>query len=535
MKLTFLGASQMVTGSCFLLETKNSKVLVDCGMFQGSRVVSLLNRRPFAFNPADIDAVLLTHAHIDHCGLIPKLIAEGYKGKVYATKVTAELCSILLPDSAHIQEVDAENATRKRKRSGRPPTEALYTVDQAYEALGHFSPCNYGEEFAAAGDVKVKMQRAGHIMGSALVEVYVEEEGLTTKLLFSGDVGQPGQPIVRDPDVIDAADYIVIESTYGDEDHEQGDPVAELERVVNETVERGGNIIIPAFAVGRTQLLLYYLQELLHEKRIPPIPIVIDSPLATKATDIVLRNPQEYDEEATEIYKKQNNKLMDIPQLRFTQSVDESRALNEDTGPKIIISASGMADAGRVLHHLKHNLWRPECSVLFVGFQAQGTLGRNLLEGASRVRIMGEEIRVAAKIYNMSSLSAHADRTQIVDWLKGMKTRPKGFFIVHGEIDAARAFSSELNRAMGANTYVPAYGDSAVIDAEGWHIKESELVTGEPAIQELREYLANIEKRYIEYKLRMEHVLTTSPTKLNDLKRRVDRIVKFIDNIFSDL
>ncbi len=535
MKLTFLGASQMVTGSCFLLETQNSKVLVDCGMFQGSRIVTALNRRPFAFNPGELDAVLLTHAHIDHSGLLPKLVADGYKGDIHATKVTYELCSILLPDSAHIQEMDAENATRKKKRAGRPPTEPIYTIEQAYEALTHFKGHNYDEEVNVTKDIKVKMKRAGHIIGSALVEVYVEEDGRTTKLLFSGDIGQPDQPIIRDPDLIDAADYVVLESTYGDEEHEKSDPVAELEKVVNEAVARGGNLIIPAFAVGRTQLLLYYLQELLHEKRIPSVPIVIDSPLATKATDIVLRNPQEYDEEATEIYKKQSNHLMNIPELRFTQSVEESRALNFTEGPMIIISASGMADAGRVLHHLKHNLWRPESSVLFVGFQAQGTMGRNLLEGASRVRIMGEEIKVQARIYNMSSLSAHADKVQIINWLKQMKEKPKGFFIVHGEIDAARAFSGELNRTLGANTYIPAYGDSAVIDETGWHIKQSETVSGAPAMQELRDYLAGIERRYVEHKLRMEHILEANPSRLADLKRRVDRIIKFIDNIFEDL
>ena len=535
MKLSFLGAAQTVTGSCHLLEVNNQKILVDCGLFQGSKLVTSFNQRPFLFNPGEIDAVLLTHAHIDHCGLLPRLVAEGFRGPIYATKVTYELCSILLPDSAHIQEVDSQNTNRRRKRQGREEIKPLYNVDQAYDALQYFKLQNFGEEFSVGEGVKVVPRRAGHIMGAAMFEVYIDEDGTQTKLLFTGDIGQPEQPIIRDPDIIDSADYVVIESTYGDRVHGTVDVESILSKVINDTVERGGNVIIPAFAVGRTQVLLYYLQKLYHENKIPNIPIVIDSPLASKATDIILRNPQEFDDESKELYEKYTKKLMDLPQLRFTQSVDESRALNESPGSKIIISASGMADAGRVVHHLKHNLWRPEASVLFVGYQSPGSMGRALLEGANKVKIFGEVVKVKASIYNMETFSAHADKVQMLDWLKKMTQKPKGFFIVHGEFASSYAFSQEIHRQLGSNTYIPAYGDIATVDAQGWHVQEAESISAVPAISELRSELKTVAKRYLDYKMRMERLLADDPTKLAEIRRKISKISKFMDNVFDEL
>lgn len=535
MKLTFLGAAQTVTGSCYLVETDGKKILVDCGMFQGSKLISSFNRRAFLFNPAEIDAVVLTHAHIDHSGLLPRLVAEGFKGSIYSTKVTRELAGIMLPDSAYIQESDAENASRKRKRAGRPPQIPLYTIDQAYDALKYFKEANYGEKVAITENIAFRFQLAGHIMGAAVVELFITEEGKTQKFLFSGDVGQPDQPIIKDPAVIEEADYVVIESTYGDRIHEYFDPEDKIAEIINDTAKRGGNIIIPAFAVGRTQMMLWYLQRLYNAKRIPGIPIVIDSPLASKATEIILHNPQEFDEEAQDIYEQFKKNQIELPQLRFTQSVAESRALNESDEPKIIISASGMADAGRIVHHLKHNLWREECSIVFVGYQARGSMGRQLLDGAETVKLFGENIRVRAQIYNMGNFSAHADKNQLVGFLANIKEKPKGFFVVHGEYEAAHAFATELVRVFGANTYVPAFGDVATITADGWQVQEAEVVAAAPAIQELREELRMVERKYRDYKLRVEHILAEQPTRLADMKRRVNRIVKFIENIFNDI
>ena len=535
MKITFLGAARTVTGSCFLLETDKSKVIIDCGMFQGSKTIAELNRREFLFQPSELTAVILTHAHIDHSGLIPKLIKNGYRGKVLCTKVTKELCEILLPDSAHIQESDFENAMRKNKRSGKETKPPLYTIDDAYNALKYFQEIPLYEKIKISEDIVMRYRSAGHIMGAAVVEIYVTEADKEIKLLFSGDLGQPNQPIVRDPDEIKRTDYLIIESTYGDREHFEYDKEAELEKIINETYARGGNLIIPAFAVGRTQTLLYYFQKLIQENRIPDMPIIIDSPLAIKATDIILRNPQEFDEEASDIYTNQNNKLINIKNLRFVETSQESKALNTLDTPAIIISASGMADAGRVLHHLKHNLWRPECSVLFVGFQARGSLGRLILDGTKSVKIMGERISVKAQIHNLRGFSAHADRNQLFDWLKNLECRPSGVFVVHGESDVAEIFANDLRKVLGTATYVPQYGDEALIDGYTWKIKESEIIAKVPAIQDLRQELRSMEKNYYEYRMRLEQVLNRDESKIKEISRRLQKISKYMDENLSDL
>lgn len=535
MKITFLGAARTVTGSCFLLETEKTKIIIDCGMFQGSKNITELNRREFMFQPSELTAVILTHAHIDHSGLIPKLIKNGYNGKVFCTKVTKELCGILLPDSAHIQESDAEIAMRKNKRSGKETPQPLYTIDDAYTALKYFQEVPLYDKIKISEDVAVRYRSAGHIMGAAMVEVYVKEADKEIKLLFSGDLGQPKQPIVREPDEIRNTDYLIVESTYGDREHFEYDKEAELAKIINETYARGGNLIIPAFAVGRTQTLLYYFQKLIQENKIPEMPIIIDSPLAIKATDIILRNPQEFDEEACDIYRNQNQKLINIKTLRFVETSEESKALNSLDAPAIIISASGMADAGRILHHLKHNLWRPECSVLFAGFQARGSLGRLILDGAKVVKIMGERISVKAKIYNLRGFSAHADREQIFEWLEGLECRPSGVFVVHGESDVADVFANDLRKVLGAATYVPQYGDIALIDGYNWKIKESEIITKVPAIQELRQELRGMEKNYYEYRMRLEQLLNRDESKLKEIRRRLQKINKYMEENLSGL
>ena len=536
MQISFLGAARTVTGSCYLVETAKSKVLVDCGMFQGSKTVSTLNQREFPFNPGEIDAVVLTHAHVDHSGLLPKLVKHGFKNKIYSTKVTRELCGIMLPDSAHIQESDAEMSTRKNSRSGKAPVEPLYSIDDAYEALKHFTDVPFYQTQQLTEDISVKYRLAGHIMGAGTVEMHIAEDGITKRILFSGDLGQHNQPITKDPDAPPCVDYVLVESTYGDRVHPEYDKEAELAKIINDTYERGGNLIIPAFAVGRTQLLLYYIQKLIHENKIPQnINVIIDSPLAVKATQITLTNPQEFDAEASVIYENQGKRLFDIPNLRFVESSAESKLLNAIETPSIILSASGMAEAGRILHHLKHNLWRPECSVMFAGFQAQGSMGRLLRDGAKMVKIMGERISVKAKIYNLEGFSAHEDGKHILEWLNESECKPKAIFVVHGESNVADYFAKEISKNMGVATYVPQYGDIATITAEGWKVSESEFVQKVPAIQELRDELRIIEKNYFAYKIRLEQLVNRDETKLKEVRRRLSKIKSYIEDNLSDL
>lgn len=535
MKITFLGATRIVTGSCYLLEVGNKKMLLDCGMFQGSKMVTAFNARKFDFAPNSIDAVVLTHAHIDHSGLIPKLVKHGYQGPVHCTKTTLELCNILLPDSAHIQESDAEFANRKGMRAGKSVVEPVYTVDDAYKALQHFRTHEFGEFIEVLPGVQVKFKVAGHILGSAIVELLVNEDGKTTKLIFTGDIGQPNQPIIEDPEVISGADFIVTESTYGNRVHKVYDKEAELAEIITETVAKGGNIVIPAFAVGRTQVLLYYFQKLLNEGRIPEVPIIIDSPMASKATAITLTNPQEYDAEARALYEMHGNRLLAIPNLRFTATAQESRMINEMPGSKIIVSASGMADAGRILHHLKHNLWQENCSVIIAGYQAEGSMGRRLIEGAKQVKIMGEDIRVNAQIYNMKGFSAHADKEQLLAWFGKMKQVPKAFFVTHGEFDAASNLADELQRRLGTAAYIPRYGDSVTINGSEWSVTTSPLVTAAPEVADLHEYLRQIEKTYLQYRTKIEQIVARDGDKAVGIRKKMEKIKKYLDDMLSSL
>lgn len=528
MRLTFMGAARMVTGSCYLLEVSEHKLLIDCGMFQGSKAITSLNRRPFLFDPTELSAVLLTHAHIDHSGLLPKLVKSGYKGPIYATKATTELCGIMLPDSGHIQEYDAEVANRKGARAGRPAVEPLYTVEDAYTCLKHFYPVSYQEKISLFDGISVRFQDAGHILGSSMIEIWITENGKTTKLLFSGDIGQPDQPIINDPTAIKESDYIIMESTYGNRNHTGGDVDREalLEKIVNDTVQRGGNVIIPSFAVGRTQKLLYHLMRLFQAKRIPDIPVIIDSPLAIAATNIFYKNPQYFDSEAAEMFKNQDEFRMS--QLQFTQTSQESKALNNLDTPAIIISASGMADAGRILHHLKHNLWRPDSSILFVGYQAQGSLGRRLVEGEKNIKIMGEHISVKAQIYTIDGFSAHADQEQMLEWLSKFQCQPANVFVVHGEYDSAKPFADILKEKFGFSSYIPSYGDTAILQGTEWSIEPSTVAESDPAIRQLQDFLADMERQYSDYKKQLHELVTQDRRKLGEVMLKLEKINKFI-------
>lgn len=460
MKLTFIGAAQEVTGSCFLVETGTLRFLVDCGMFQGGNEARARNLQAWTFDPRQVDFVLLTHAHIDHSGLLPRLCALGFRGSIITTHATADLLAVMLLDSAHIQETDWARAQRKnhrqRKRAGAPAP--LYTVAQAQACLEQLSGVAYDEDVRPDPSLRCRFRDAGHILGSASLELWVTEGKKTTKLVFSGDLGQPGRPIVRDPTSITHADVLLVESTYGDRLHRSlKDTVDELVEVIGTTGQRKGNIIIPAFALGRTQEVIWLLADLCRQGRLPKLTVFVDSPMATKATEITWRHKALLDAE-TQAYLVPQDTLSQWIDLHFTQTVEESVALNTIQSGAIIISASGMCDAGRIKHHLSHNLGRPECAIIIIGFQAAGTLGRKLVDGFKRVRIFGEEHVVRAQIHTIGGLSAHADQAALLGWLQGFTHAPWRTFVVHGEAQTARGFADQIAHTRGWKVEVPAPG-----------------------------------------------------------------------------
>jgi metallo-beta-lactamase family protein len=463
MNLTFLGASRQVTGSCFLVESEKLRFIVDCGMFQGGRAADEFNRHFPRFDPEEIDFALLTHAHIDHSGLLPRLCALGYRGPVHCTRATADLLGVLLPDSAFIQEKEAEWANydkRKSRRQRKSELAPLYTVTQAKEALKRLRGVGYDREIQPHPRVRVKFRDAGHILGSAILEVWVEEGGRTRKLVFSGDLGMPGRPILNDPTPIAEADVLLVESTYGNRLHKTlPETVDELAHAVNDTLARKkGNVIIPAFAVGRTQDLLHMFMELVRDGRLPRnLAIFVDSPMAGSATAITLRHTELMDAESRELLQWFRTSP-DAPYLRVTEDVEDSMALNKIRQGAIIISASGMCDAGRIKHHLKFNLPRAECSVIIAGFQAEGTLGRRLVDGARTVRIFREIVPVRADLYTLGGLSAHADRDALVNWLSAFRKPPERTFVVHGEQETALGFGRLLREGLGWKVEVPEMG-----------------------------------------------------------------------------
>jgi metallo-beta-lactamase family protein len=446
------GAARTVTGSCYLLEVGNRRFLVDCGMHQGGDKEEALNYERLEFDPRELDFIVLTHAHIDHSGRLPRLVKKGFEAPIYATPPTIDLLSIMLLDSAYIQETEAEWRSRKARRAGRNEVEPLYTQEDARDTLPLFKPVEYKRPVEPAPGVTLQFHDAGHILGSAFVELRLREERHEVTILFSGDVGQPDRPIIRDPEIVEHADYLFVESTYGDRLHPQdGEPVNQLAAILDEARRSHGNVVIPAFAVGRTQEIIYFLRVIMDERGLD-MPIYVDSPLASGATDIYRRHREAFDEEAWELVKEPGG-IFNFRNLHYTASAEESRALNEKKGV-IIISASGMADAGRIRHHLKHNLWRPEAHVVIVGFQAQGSLGRRLLQGAENVHLFGEEIAVRAHIHEMTGLSAHADQQQLLDWASHFAP-PRLTMVTHGEPEAALTFSRLLEEKLGFKTAVP--------------------------------------------------------------------------------
>ena len=458
MKLHFYGADRCVTGSCHCLEINGKRILVDCGLQQGR---DELDNAMFAFNPGDIDILLVTHAHIDHTGRIPLLVKRGFTGRILTTRLTADLMHIMLLDSAHIQESDAEYQNRKGERAGREPVEPLYTAEDAMNVFKLVTTCEYGQTVELCEGVTAVFTDAGHLLGSASITLELDEGGVHKTLVFSGDIGNVDQPIIRDPQLLKKADYVVMESTYGDRNHtEVWSYTDQLAQIIDETLAKGGNVVIPAFAVGRTQELLYFIREIKDRGLVSSVkdfPVYVDSPLAKKATTIFCGDLRGYLDEDARALVQDGTHMFNFPGLHLTETVDESKLLNIDKTPKVIISASGMCDAGRIRHHLKYNLWRSDSSVVFVGFQAPGTLGRNLLDGIQSVKLFGEDIAVRAKIVNFPGLSSHADHDHLVDWIKHFDpAKTTHVFVVHGDREVAPVYA-ETVKSLGFAAHAPQY------------------------------------------------------------------------------
>ena len=549
MKITFLGAARTVTGSNFLVEAAGKKFLVDCGMYQGKITEELENSDPFVYNVNEIDFMLLTHAHIDHSGRIPKLYNEGFKGPVYATKATCDLCEIMLPDSGHIQEVEIEWKNRKRMREGKEPIPPLYTAEEAYDSLEIFNPVQYDEIVEVDENISVRFNDAGHMLGSAIIEVWATENGKTTKAVFTGDLGNNDLPLLDSPTMISNADYLVMESTYGNRLHMRNDDKAKLFLdIVSETLDKGGRVIIPSFAVGRTQEILYEIDRLREEygqdeefarkyETLMNVPVFVDSPLAISATEVFKKNTELFEDEIKEKIKRGDNPL-EFKGLQFTPTADESKALNEDHKPAIIISASGMCEVGRIKHHLKHNLWNPNSTILFVGYQAPGTLGRLIVDGAEKVKIFGEEIAINARVEYIEGYSGHADQTWLLNFIYSFTNPPKHVFLVHGEYEGQEELKRKIEETSECKVTIPEFGDSFELAAEGPQLlaesKEIELCRKEfrrldliDRIEELKENIADIED------VVMKQNMETNDNELKSLEDRILDIQKQIQKMMK--
>lgn len=483
MKITFIGATHEVTGSCYYLEAAGKKFLVDCGMEQGP---DYYENQDIPVKGSDLDFVLLTHAHMDHSGNLPAIYAKGFQGPIYATQATCHLCDIMLRDSAHIQMFEAEWRNRKGRRQGKPEFVPAYTMEDAMGVIQNFVPCPYEKTIKPAEGISVRFVDAGHLLGSASIEIMIQEDGKEKKIVFSGDIGNLNQPLIKDPVYLHDADYVIMESTYGDRSHgERPDYVAMLTEVIQHTFDRGGSVIIPSFAVGRTQEMLYFIRQIKEEGRVhghDNFKVYVDSPLANEATTIFNEHIYDcFDEEAMALVKKGINPLM-FPGLKTSITSDDSKAINFDEDCKVIISASGMCDAGRIKHHLKHNLWNPNNTILFVGYQAIGTLGRALIEGATEVRLFGETVSVGAEIRQMPGISGHADVNGLLTWIRAFKEKPTKVFVTHGDDEVTEIFARRLQEELGLDSMAPFSGtvydlanNTCIYEAQGIKITKASV------------------------------------------------------------
>ncbi|MCU0822598.1 MAG: MBL fold metallo-hydrolase [Spirochaetes bacterium] len=530
MRIEFVGGARTVTGSCYILKDDDFTIMVDCGMFQGKNMIRDRNTLRLIYAPSQIDALLLTHAHIDHSGLIPKLVKDGFTSKIYATKATVDLCRIMLPDSAHIQEMDTEWINKRNRRLGRDTIDPLYTVEDAEKAQENFVPVTYNEIIEINPRIKVRFQDAGHILGAAIIEMWIGKNGEQKKIVFSGDLGQKNQAIIDDPQIIEEADMLLIESTYGNRLHKgQEDTFEEFREIILESHNNKGNIIIPAFAVERTQEIIYVLAKLLKEGKIPPIPVYIDSPLAISATEIFKNNDQFFDKETREILSSGDSPF-EFPNLHFTRTTEESKKL-EDVKGAIIISASGMCTAGRIKYHLQNNLYKPESSVIFVGFQAEGTTGRKIVDGASRVRLYGEDVVVNARIHTLGGFSAHADKNGLLEWLGNFKSPRLKVFVVHGEEQTALSFSDEVRKKYGFDVHVPVWGE--IINLENMrstvapYASTDVFTTVDREVEALKASIDTLTAKYTRAKSENRlHDIKKLQTDLNDAREMLAMIIE---------
>ena len=550
MKITFLGATKTVTGSNFLVEGAGKKFLVDCGLFQGKATEELENQEPFEYDINSIDFMLLTHAHIDHSGRIPKLYKEGFRKNIIATKATCDLCSIMLPDSGHIQEMEIEWTNKKRKRKGEEPLEPLYTAEEAARSLELFRAVKYDEVIEIDENIHVRFNDAGHMLGSASIEVWINENGKEEKIVFSGDLGNNDIPLLSEPTMIEDADYLVMESTYGSRLHMRNDDKAEMFLdIVSETLERGGTVVIPSFAVGRTQEILFEINKLKDKRddedfrkkyeELMKVPVYVDSPLAISATEVFEDNMDLFDEE-TQKYISEGNNPLEFPGLKFTRTVEESKALNESDESCIIISASGMCDVGRIKHHLKHNIWNPLNTILFVGYQAPGTLGYSIVNGAKKVKIFGEEMAVNAQIEYIEGYSGHADQEGLLNFIYSFIKKPKHIFLIHGEPESQDVLKNKIIETTNLPVTIPSFGETYEITDERVSLvgkyrrdtKESNKFTRVAIIDRLnglKEKIDNMQDLIKEDSTEntiQNSELDSLAAKIRDLQNQITRIVK---------
>lgn len=548
MKVTFLGATKTVTGSNFLVEGAGKKFLVDCGMYQGQATDELQNEAPFLFDVNEIDFMLLTHAHIDHSGRIPKLYNEGYRNPIFATKATCDLCSIMLPDSGHIQEMEAEWKNKKRKRKGEKEIPPMYTAEDAARSLEVFRPVKYDELIEIDPNIHVRFNDAGHMLGSSIIEIWVKEDDKETKIVFTGDLGNNDIPLLSEPTMIESTDYLVMESTYGNRLHIRNDEKAqEFLKIVSETLDKGGTVVIPSFAVGRTQEILYELNRLKEDSHdeefyreyetLMRVPVYVDSPLAISATEVFEDNMDLFDEETKKIMQSGDNPL-EFPGLKFTKTADESKELNESNESSIIISASGMCEVGRIKHHLKHNLWNPNSTILFVGYQAPGTLGRKIVDGAKTVKIFGEEIAVNARIEYIEGYSGHADQEWLLNFIYSFFTKPKHIFLVHGEPEGQIVLRDKILENTNIPVTIPEFGECYELDdninvvgkVENKRAKEYVRLEVLGRMQTLKEELEDMES-IVKEDILTEYANDEEIAKLNDRIKELERqIVKIVEN-----